>query len=192
MEMLNLSKTTMMLDLTKAAPGLTKLRGALNWDVHPLKNNGHEFDLDIFMFITGGGKIGSASDVVFFNNQNAYNGAVVYPRDNRSGADVAGQDDEEVFVEIAKIPANKDKVEHFVFLHDAQARGQDFSAISGGSFCLYDQNNKLIQEYKLQQFVNGTVLHVGTLTRLSGDSWGFQPVGEANTLDPNQVMQAFI
>jgi stress response protein SCP2 len=62
--------------------------------------------------------------------------------------------------------------------------------IKNGSFKLFDQNNILIQDYKLQTFVNGTALHIGTLQRVSG-GWGFQPVGESAVADPNQVLQAF-
>ena len=51
---LNLSKNTMMLDLTKAAPQLTRLRGLLNWDCHPVHGSSKEygFDLDVFAFCT--------------------------------------------------------------------------------------------------------------------------------------------
>lgn len=188
---LNLSKDTMMLDLTKVAPSLTRLRGALNWQLHPMASKGHEFDLDIFMFLTSNGSIqGDMKNVCFFNNMNCYNGAVVLPRDNRDGADVAGQDDEEIFVEIGKIPAHIDKVEHFVFLHDAVVRNQDLSMISGGSFNLYDQDNNLLASYKLQQFVGHTALHVGTLQR-TGNGWGFQPMGESAAANPNEVLKVF-
>lgn len=189
---LNLSKDTLMLDLSKVAPNLTRLRGALNWNLHPMSGNGHEFDLDIFMFLTQDNSIkGDVKNVCFFNNKDCYNGAVVLPRDNRNGADVGGGDDEEIFVEIAKIPAHITKVEHFVFLHDAAARKQDFSMISGGSFDLYDQDNNKLASYKLQQFVNETALHVGTLQRISGNNWGFQPVGEAGNANPNEILAAY-
>lgn len=189
---LNLSKDTLMLDLTKVAPSLTRLRGALNWNLHPMASKGHEFDLDIFMFLTSNGSIqGDMKNVCYFNNKNCYNGAVILPRDNRNGADDAnGGDDEEIFVEIAKVPSHIDKIEHFVFLHDAVARKQDFSMISGGSFDLYDQDDNLLAEYKLQQFVNGSALHVGTLQR-TADGWGFQPVGESAQANPNEVLKAF-
>lgn len=187
---LNLSKTTMMLDLSKAAPSLTRLRGVLNWDCHPVHGASKEygFDLDVFAFITSGGSIqGDAKNVVFFNNMSAYDGAVVYPRDNRTGE---GADDEELLIDITKIPADKDKIEHFVFLHEAVKRQQDFSMIKNGSFTLFDQDNNVIQEYKLATFVGGTALHVGTLQRtITG--WGFQPVGESAVADPNQVLSAF-
>ncbi|QHZ59971.1 hypothetical protein PJKIFABJ_00016 [Pseudomonas phage PE09] len=195
---LNLSKDTLMLDLNKVSPSLTRLRGALNWELHPMSGKTdpatgkvYEFDLDIFMFLTSQGSIkGDMKNVCFFNNKDCYNGAVVLPRDNRNGADTAGLDDEEIFVEIGKIPAHIDKVEHFVFLHDAVTRGQDLSMISGGSFKLYDQDNNELASYKLQNFVNHTALHVGTLQR-TATGWGFQPMGESAAANPNQVLQAF-
>lgn len=195
---LNLSKDTLMLDLSKVAPSLTRLRGALNWSTHPMSGKVdpdtgkvYEFDLDIFMFLTSNGSVqGDMKNVCFFNNKNCYNGAVILPRDNRTGADVEGQDDEEILVEIGKIPSHIDKIEHFVFLHDAVERGQDFSMIAGGSFDLYDQDNKLLKGYKLQQFVNGSALHVGTLQR-TDSGWGFQPVGESAQANANEVLQAF-
>lgn len=192
---LNLSKDTMMLDLSKAAPSLTRLKGVLNWDTHPMAgsidpNTGkpYEFDLDCFAFLTdANAKLGSTADVCYFGNKSVYNGAVVLPRDNRTGE---GDDDEELLTDISKIPAHIHQVEHFVFLFEADTRKQDFSMISGGSFTLFDQDGKLIQTYKLQQFVNGTALHVGTLKRLS-TGWGFQPVGDSATAGPNDVMKAF-
>ena len=189
---LNLTKDTMMLDLTKVAPSLTKLRGVLNWDVHPIHKGclTHGFDLDVFAFLTNSnGKISGVSDVVYFNNKDAYNGAVVLPHDNRTGE---GADDEELITDVSKLPAHVTKVEHFVFLHEADIRKQNFSMIQNGMFTLYDQDDNLIQAYKLQQFVNGTALHVGTLEKLLSGGWGFQPVGEAAQADPNDVMKAFV
>lgn len=189
---LNLSKNTMMLDLTKAAPQLTTLKGLLNWDCHPVHGASQEFgfDLDVFVFcLDANGKLGSTNDVVFFNNMSAYNGAVVYPRDNRTGE---GDDDEEILTTISKIPDHIHSIEHFVFLHQADVRKQDFSMIANGAFTLFDQDGKMIQDYKLQQFVNGTALHVGTLKRQATGGWGFQPMGEAATAGPNDVMKAFV
>jgi stress response protein SCP2 len=181
---LNLSKTTALLDLTKVAPSLVEVRGELSWGMHPIK--GQEFDLDIFAFITSNGKIGSTADVVFFNNKTAYNGAVVYPRDSRDGGDV-----EEVTVKLGSVPADKDSIEIFVFIHEGVQRQQDFSMVQSGSFKLFDEKGTLIQDYKLQQFVNGTALHIGSLIR-NPSGWGFQPVGESAVANPNEVLSAFV
>lgn len=182
---LNLTKTTMTLDLTKVAPSLIKVRGELSWGLHPVAGN--NFDLDIFTFSTAHGKIKDVpGDVVFFNNKSAYNNAIVYPNDSRDGSAT-----EEVIIELGKIPADKDNIELFVFIHEAIARNQDFSMIQRGSFKLFDEKDVELQSYSLQQFVNGTALHIGTLVR-NGSGWGFQPMGESAVADPNQVLSAFL
>lgn len=180
---LNLSKDTGLLDLTKVAPSLVEVRAELSWGMHPV--SGAEFDLDLFAFITTAGKLTSTSDVVFFNNKDVYNGAVVYPRDSRNGADI-----EELTAKLGSVPADKDAIEIFVFIHQGVERRQDFSMIQSGSFKLFDEKGTLLQDYKLQQFVNGTALHIGTLLRNSA-GWGFQPVGESAQANPNEVLKAF-
>lgn len=186
---LNLSKATPMLDLAKVAPSLVKVKGMLLWDENPVHKASltQGFDLDIFAFLTQGNKIEGVQDVVYFNNKTAYGDAVVYPRDCRTG-----DCDEEITITLGSIPANKEAVELFVFLHEADQRKQDFSMIQGGSFTLYDAvTGDSIQSYSLQQFVNGSALHVGTLKR-SGSGWGFQPVGESAQADANQVLSGFL
>lgn len=183
---LNLSKNTPSLNLTKIAPGLKKVRGELKWTPSPLLKQ--EFDLDIFTFTLEKGKIIDVpGDVVFFNNKQAYDGAIVYPRDSRDGGDV-----EEVFYTLDKVPARKDSIEIFVFIHEAAERGQDFSMMSNATFDLINDDTGLVlQSYKLQSFVNGYAVHVGTLARIT-DGFEFKPVGESAQADPNQVLSAFL
>lgn len=189
--MLNLSKETAMLDLTKVAPSMKRARGVLNWDMHPIHkaNNQQGFDLDIFVIATKQGKVTGAEDVAFFNNKTIHNGGVFVPRDNRTGD---GFDDEEVLFELAKVKPEYDALEVFVFLFEADKRQQNFSMIQGGSFSLVDADTGVeIQKYALQQFANGTALHVGSFKR-NASGWGFQPVGDAADANPNQVLGAFL
>ena len=190
--MLNLTKETAMLNLTKAAPTMKRVRGVLNWDMHPIYKDSRSegFDLDIFAFVTYQGKLKNpGSDVAYFNNKSVYEGAVVIPRDNRNGE---GDEDEEVLLELGKLPTTCDGVELFVFIHEADKRQQNFSMISGGSFSVADADSgKEVQKYVLAQFATGTALHVGSFTRKDGD-WCFQPVGDAAIADPNQVLTAFM
>lgn len=181
---LDLNKNTELLDLTKVAPSLIEVRAELSWGMHPV--SGAEFDLDLFGFVTTNGKLTSTSDVVFFNNKVLYGGAVNYPRDSRDGGDI-----EELTVKLGQVPSDKDAIEIFVFIHLGTERRQDFSMIANGVFKLFDEKGTLLQDYKLQQFVNGTALHIGSLSRNS-TGWGFQPVGESAQANPNEVLSAFV
>lgn len=76
MNVLNLSKSAGILDLSKAAPTLKHLRGVLNWDIHPVftTNVKKGFDLDIFAIATKDGKVQDVpGDVAFFNNKSTPN-----------------------------------------------------------------------------------------------------------------------
>ena len=73
---LDLNKTSGLLDLTKEVPTLTVVRGVLNWDESPIHKDSltQGFDLDIFAFVLDENqKIGSGTDVVFFNNNQMSN-----------------------------------------------------------------------------------------------------------------------
>lgn len=186
---LNLAKTTPMLDLTKAAPALKNLRGLLNWDMHHVKGASltEGFDLDIFAFVLGSsGKIGGGQDVVFFNNKNAH--GVVLPRDNRTGE---GTDDEEILIALDKVPADKTTIDLFVFIHDATKRNQTFGMMQNATFSLVDQDTKaVIQAYKLSELLTETSVHIGALVR-NANGWGFEPYGDAGNQDPNAVAGAY-
>ena len=78
---LDLEKNT-ILDLAKAAPGLTKVDLCAGWDISA---GGADFDLDISAFLLNeAGKITSASDVIFYNNKTAP--GIHLNGDNRTGA----------------------------------------------------------------------------------------------------------
>lgn len=186
---LNLSKTTAVLDLTKAAPGLKNIRGLLNWDPNPNQGyGGQDFDLDIFVFaLTSAGKITSGSDVIFFNNKSAH--GVSIPRDNRNGQ---GNDDEELFVDLEKVPTDKAILDIYVFIHDAAQRKQFFGMMANATFTLINKDTgSTIQEYKISSLTNETAIHIGALTRSSG-GWAFEPSGEAGVMDPNQVAGGYL
>lgn len=182
---LNLSKATAVLDLTKAAPTLKRFRGILNWNVHPLAKASltEGFDLDVFALVLNSAhKITGGGDVVFFNNKSAH--GVTYPRDNRTGE---GDDDEELIVDFAKVPADKHHIDVYVFINEAEKRKQNFGMIQGGVFQVTDaDSNAVIQTYRLDQFKNETALMVGSLHR-TGSGWSFEPVGSVSITDPNKV-----
>lgn len=181
---LNLSKTTVMLDLTKAAPQLKKLRGVLTWGMHPVHGKSLEegFDLDVFVFATSSGKLES---VAYFNNKVIHSGGVILSEDNRTGGT------EEVTFELSKVNPECDKLEIFVFIYGAKDRKQDFSMIQGGEFKLIDsETNKCLQSYVIQHYM-GDALHVGSLKRISDNGWGFYPVGHSASATPNEVVRAF-
>lgn len=190
---LDLNKQSGILNLTKEVPGLKKIVGVLNWNENPLHKNSltQGFDLDIFAFVLGADqKLVSADCVVFFNNKHLNGGGVSVPVDNRTGA---GDDDEKIFIEHAKLLNPKKYIDVYVFIHEAVERGQTFGMMTNASFTMTDEETgKEIVKYNISTYTNETVIHIGRFEVLdNGSGLKFEPSGDARQADPNQVAAAY-
>ena len=116
-------------DLTKGNPGLKKIMVGLGWDVNQF-DSGADFDLDAAAFLLGeNGKTPTEKEFVFYGNLEHPSGAVKHMGDNLTG-DGEG-DDEQVSVDLSKVPANIQKIAFTVTIYDQEIirydLGEDFS-----------------------------------------------------------------
>ena len=190
-DILQLKKDAGILDLKKVAPSLTRLKGMLNWDPHPVHGASlsQGFDLDLFVFsLNKGGKIDGGQDVCFYHNKSIHNGAVQIPVDNRTGE---GDDDEYVLFDLQKAPVDR-SFDLYVFVYEAAERGHNFGMIANPTVHLVDEvTNATIQVYSLNQHVTGTAVHLGRVSN-DGNGWAFSPIGDAAAADPNAVARAYM
>ncbi|EIT86195.1 tellurium resistance protein TerD [Fictibacillus macauensis ZFHKF-1] len=163
-------------DLTKGNPGLTSVVIGLGWDTNKY-DGGSDFDLDSSAFLlTNTGKVGNEKDFVFFNNLQGGNGSVVHTGDNLTGA--GDGDDEQIKIDLAKIPAEIDKVAFTITIHDAEARSQNFGQVSN-SFVrvINEQSGEELIRYDLgEDFSIETAIVVAELYRHNGE-WKFNAIG---------------
>lgn len=163
-------------NLSKEAPGLNKIAVGLGWDARV--TDGSAFDLDASCFLVkADNKVRSDADFCFYNNKNVADGAVVHGGDNQTG-DAAG-DDESVNVELAKIPADIEKVVFAVTIHEAAARNQNFGQVSKAYIRIVNQdNNNEIARFDLSEDASvETAMIFGEIYRNAGD-WKFKAVGQ--------------
>ncbi|KOA18916.1 general stress protein 16U [Clostridium homopropionicum DSM 5847] len=163
-------------DLTKTNPGLTKVIVGLGWDTNKY-DGGKDFDLDTAAFLLGGnGKVGSDNDFVFYNNLTDPSKAVTHLGDNRTG-EGAG-DDEQIRVELSKVPSNVEKIDFTVTIHEAQARGQNFGQVSNAFIRIVneDTNEELIRYDLSEDYSIETAIVVAELYRHNGE-WKFNAIG---------------
>lgn len=122
---------------------------------------------------------------IYFGNLRSRNDAVIHHGDNLTGGGEG--DDEQITVNLEKLPP---EVEHLIFcvnIYDAKARGQHFGMIENAFIRLVDmRNNKEICRYNLSENYYGmTGLIVGEIYR-NGTEWKFnaigQPLAEASRL----------
>ena len=163
-------------DLTKGNPGLSKILVGLGWDVKKY-DGGSDFDLDAAAFILGSnGKAQSDSDFVFYNNLKHSSGSVQHMGDNLTGA--GDGDDEQIKIDLSKVPANVDKIAFTVTIHEAEQRKQNFGQVSNAFVRIVDDSNgtELIRYDLGEDFSVETAVVVGEIYRNAGE-WKFSAIG---------------
>ncbi|MBK8803257.1 MAG: TerD family protein [Fibrobacteres bacterium] len=163
-------------NLNKEAPGLKRIHLGLGWDVRA--SDGAAFDLDASAFLlTATGKVRGDHDFIFYNQPKSAEGAVEHQGDNRTGA--GDGDDEVVIIDLAKVPADVDKVAVCVTIHDAEAKRQNFGMIAKAYVrCLNADSNAEIVRYDLSEdYSVETALTFGEIYR-NGTDWKFRAVGQ--------------
>ena len=163
-------------DLTKGNPNLTKILVGLGWDTNKY-DGGYDFDLDAAAFLLGAnGKVTKDEDFVFYNNLKHESGSVVHMGDNLTGAGEG--DDEQIKIDLAKVPANIEKIDFTVTIHEADVRSQNFGQVSNAFIRVVDDvtQQELIRYDLGEDFSVETAIVVGELYRHSGE-WKFNAIG---------------
>ena len=163
-------------DLTKSNPNLSKLLVGLGWDTNKY-DGGEQFDLDAAAFLLDkSGKVTNDKDFIYFNNLNHSSGGVIHTGDNRTGEGEG--DDEQLKVDLAKIPANIEKVAFTVTIYEAEKRKQNFGQVSNAFIRIVDEaNNQELVRYDLgEDFSVETAVVVGEIYRHNGE-WKFNAIG---------------
>lgn len=163
-------------DLTKGNPSLNNLLVGLGWDTNAF-DTGSSFDLDSVLFLVGeNGKVASDSDFVFYSNLEHNSGSVTHLGDNLTGA--GDGDDEQVKVDLSKIPAEIHKIVFAVTIHEAEQRNQNFGQVSNSFIRIADETNsqELIRYDLGEDFSVETAVVIGELYRHSGE-WKFNAIG---------------
>ena len=163
-------------DLTKTNPGLTKILAGLGWDVNKY-DGGSAFDLDVSVFLTGAdGKVTNDKNFVFYGNLQDPSASVVHLGDNLTGE--GDGDDEQITIDLAKVPADVEKISFSVTIYEAQERKQNFGQVSNAFIRIVnaDSNEELIRYDLGEDFSIETAVVIAELYRHNGE-WKFNAIG---------------
>ena len=164
------------LSLSKTDPSLNQVLIGLGWDARA--TDGADFDLDASAFLLAANdKVRGETDFIFYNQTRSPEGSVEHTGDNRT-SEVDG-DDEAVKINLAKVPADVQKIAITVTIHDAENRGQNFGQVQNAFIrVVNDQTNVEIVRFDLNEdYSTETAMIFGELYRHNGE-WKFRAVGQ--------------
>ena len=179
-------------NLTKSnGKKLTKLMVGLGWDaaensgggfLKKLFGGGNEIDCDASVFVCKNGKLTDKADIIYFNNLKHKSGAVKHMGDNLTGEGEG--DDEQIFVDLDKLPAEYDKLIFVVNIYQAVDRKQHFGMIKNAFIRIVDnETGEELIHYNLSDNYDNMLAMVAGEVYKRGDDWKFNAVGNGTT-DP--------
>lgn len=170
-------------DLTKGNAGLSRVVVGLGWDEAEQKRGlfrkkSADIDCDASaILISTVGKLVANDDVIFYHNLHHKSGAINHMGDNLTGE--GDGDDEQIIVDLKKIPETYEKIVFVVTIYQAKERNQHFGLIQNAFIRIVDSSNgKELCKYNLSENYDGkTAMIFGEIYRHNGE-WKFSAVGE--------------
>ena len=174
--------------LSKEHAGLSKMMVGLGWDEAQKAKGGFfapkpkPIYCDASALLLKNGRLCDKSDIIYFGNLGHKSGAIQHMGDNLTGAGEG--DDEQILVDLSRIPAEYDRIVMVVNIYQAVQRKQHFGMIQNAFIRLVDQrNNAEMCKYNLTDDYSGmTALIFGEIYRHNGE-WKLNAIGQATT-DP--------
>ncbi|MDE6055267.1 MAG: TerD family protein, partial [Lachnospiraceae bacterium] len=140
-------------------------------------DSGADYDLDAAAFMVGSnGKCPTEKEFVFYGNLTHPSEAVKHMGDNLTGEGEG--DDEQIEIELDKVPSNVEKIAFTVTIYDADVRKQNFGQVANAFIRIVDEtsNTELIRYDLGEDFSIETAVVVGELYRHNGE-WKFNAIG---------------
>lgn len=190
--------------LSKGNDGLDSVMVGLGWDAASKKNkkggllggllggSQPSIDCDASVLMLQNGKMMDKHDIVYFGNLRHRSGTVTHCGDNLTG-DGDG-DDEQIIVDLAKVPAEYDRIVLVVNIYNAVQKRQDFGMIQNAYIRIIDRRtNQEMCKYNLSENYDGmTAMIFGEIYRHNGE-WKFNAIGQGTT-DPGlgELIQRYV
>lgn len=171
-------------DLTKDNAGLKTLVVGLGWDEAPKKfslfgpkQEDIDCDASAILINTQTDKLNGPIDVVYYGQLMHRSGAIRHCGDNLTGA--GDGDDEQIIVELTKVPQDYSKIIFVVTIYQARERKQQFGMIKNAFIRIVDADTgKELCKYNLSENYEGkTAMIFGEVYRYNGE-WKFGAIGE--------------
>ena len=155
---------------------LNKVIVGLGWDVNKYDGQA-DFDLDASAFLlNANGKVRNDKDMIFYGNLKSLDESVEHTGDNLTGE--GDGDDEQIKIDLSKVPADVEAIAITVTIYDAVNRKQTFGQVSNAFARIVDQdsNNEVIRYDLGEDYSTETALVVAKIYRHNGN-WKIEAIG---------------
>lgn len=175
-------------DLTKTHPGLQQLKIGLGWDTSQTDSS---IDLDaVALLVDGEGNVSGKENLVFYNNLTGGGTAVGLTKDNRTGAGAG--DDEQLTIDLKKIPTGIKKVAVAITIYDGAAKKQSFGQVSNAYVRIEDgQTKKELCRFDLGKEFNADLTLLAGEVYLHNGEWKFSAIGQSVSGDLKELCKQF-
>ena len=207
---LNLKKPSIALtkgqkiNLTKEEPGLHKVMVGLGWKSNSGETvtevvkpgflgrlfgaqertetrrvaSDHDYDLDAAALMLHNGHMTSDRDLVYYGHRD--NGSIHHCGDNLVGGE-GSLDDEEINIDLDKVPESCDYIKLFVVIYQAKYRNQNFAKVKNMFIRLVNSDDgheicRYADESICNAYGDTVCLHFGDLHKVNG-AWDFEALG---------------
>jgi len=160
-------------NLEKEAPNVTEFTIGLGWTVNKA---GKDYDLDAsILMLDDSDKL---VETIYFGKLNSNCGSVKHSGDNLVGG-TGNKDDEQIKIDLNKVPSTTKKLQIVVNIYMAKNRNQCFGDIKN-AFCrvFETKSKKEVCKYQLNEdYKSATFIHTADLYRHE-NSWKFKAIGK--------------
>lgn len=170
---------------------LTKLRVGLGWDAveqpkgffAKIFNSKTDFDCDASVFMCQDGRFVDKDDLVYFGHLEHDSHAVKHMGDNLTGEGEG--DDEQIFVDLEKLPSRYDRIIFVVNIYKAAERKQHFGMIKNAYIRIVDsETEEELCNYNLTDDYSDMLSIIAGEVYRKNDVWKFNAIG-SGTKDIN-------
>lgn len=161
--------------------GLTVVTIGLGWN-KGASPEGYDFDLDASAIALRRGICPGDEWFVYYKNLQAPGNCMVHTGDNQTGEGEG--DDEQIVIDLTKVPNDIDSIVFPVSIYDAENREQHFGMVAAAYIRLLGPNNTTFTRYDLELDAFGmTSMVFGELYRTKKKFWGrsewkFRAIGQ--------------
>lgn len=160
--------------LSKVDSNLKHILVGLGWDIQQFDGLA-DFDLDASVFLCTNDRC-EPEDFIFYNNLKDRYGCCEHLGDNRTGAGEG--DDEQIIVDLTKVPSHIDKIAVTVTIFNAEANRQNFGQVKNAFIRLVnsDTEEEVLRYELAEDFSVETAVVIAEIYRYNGD-WKFNAIG---------------